>query len=191
MGGISTQSINIDVLILILLQLFFVGGVAANYFDEIKGRPWHTTIPELHLWTIGLLGLIASIVIGIYLMLTVTVWFGFFIAIWVFFSITYDLELFKGRFHNDFSLALSGGSVYLGSYFLQSSRITIQIIFLSFIISLIARYGRKLYEGAKPLCKDKKQFPNTQEREAWSSLKIHILFIDIIAIAILVYRILS
>lgn len=190
-GSMAAPVVYLDRLLWLLLQLFLVGGVAANYFDEIKGRPWHTKMPEPHLWIIGFSALAASSLIGIYLTLTVAWWFWLFVVVWGFFAVAYDLELFNGRLHNTPSLALSWGSVCLGSYYLQSLTITPQILILSLITGCIAGRGRDLYEVAKPVCKDKNPAPNEASRFAWTLLKTQILFIDLLAMIKLMYRLLA
>jgi hypothetical protein len=184
-------TIHLDRLFWLLLQLFLCGGVAANYFDEIRGRPWHTRIPERHLWTIGLLALSASSLIGLYLSLHVSFWFAFFTIVWDFFAIAYDLELFNGLFHNTPSLALSWGSVTLGSYYLHHLRINTQILIVSIITSYIAGFGRNLYEVAKPFSKDKDPNARAVNRVAWGLLKRQILFINVLALTMVTYRLLS
>ena len=180
----------VDRFILQILQIFLVGGVAANFFDEIIGRPWHTEMPEKYLWFIGTLTLIASNVIGIYLSLTVSSWYMIFSLIWSFFAVTYDLELFNGMFHNTISLAFSWGSVCLGGYYLQSLKITSQIMCISIISGLIAGKGRILYETSKAFHKDK-DLSDSYGRAAWTLLKRQIIYIDFIALAMLLYRLLS
>lgn len=187
----SAPVVYLDRLLWILLQLFLIGGVAANYFDEIQGRPWHTKMPETNLWIIGFSALSASSLIGIYLALTTAWWFLFFVAVWGFFAMAYDLELFNGRFHNTSSLSLSWGSVCLGSYYLQALAITPQILVLSLITGYIAGRGRALYELAKPFCKDKSPSSHEASRLAWRLLKTQILFMDFLAMTMLTYRLLA
>jgi hypothetical protein len=189
-GSISASVIYLDRLMWILLQLFLVVGVAANFLDEIHGRPWHTKIPNSNLWIIALSALSASTLIGIYLTLVFTWWFLIFIAIWEFFAIAYDLELFKGFFHNTPSLALSGGSVCLGSYYLQNPSITPQILIISLLTGCIAGQGRNLYEVAKQVCKDKTPLPHKASQFAWTLLKSQILFMDFFAVTMLILKIL-
>ena len=191
MGSVYAPVINLDRFVWILLQLFLMGGVAANYLDEIQGRPWHTKIPKTHLWIISLFSLIASNLIGIYLSITFAWWFWLFTVVWVFFTIAYDLELFNGRFHNTPSLALSWGSVCLGSYYLQSFTITPKILIVSLINGCLAGYGRNLYEVAKPFCKDKNPFSSEASRFAWTLLKKQILFVDILAVVMLTLKLLT
>jgi len=190
-GSITAPVIYWDRLLWILLEVFLAGGVAANYFDEIKGRPWHTRIPETHLWMIGSSSLSTSSLIGIYLTMTAAGWFWLFVVAWGFFVIAYDLELFDGRFHNTPSLALSGGSICLGSFYLQSLAVTPQALILTLIISAIAGYGRDLYEVAKPVCKDRSPSAHETSRFAWTLLKSQILFLDILVITMFMRRLLA
>jgi hypothetical protein len=189
-GSISAPIFYFDRLLLLLLQLFLVGGVSANFFDEIRGRPWHTTIPETHLWLIGISSLLLSNLIGLYLTLKVAWFFWIFSLIWSFFAIAYDLELFNGLFHNTPSLAISWGFVCLGSYYLQSLTITPQIIIISLVNGGIAGYGRELYEVAKPFGKDNDPFSSSESRVAWTLLHRQILIVNIIALTMLTYRLL-
>lgn len=187
-GSAFAPVIYLDRLLWILLYLFFIGAMAANYFDEIKGRPWHTTVPEINLWVIGLLAFFVGIALGIYLMLVVSWWFGVFTVVWSFLTLTYDLELFNGRFHNTSFLAISWGSICFGSYFIHNQTVTPSILIVSFIAGCIAGQGRNLYEMAKPFCKDKNPHSNTNSHNAWIFLKILIMFIDIVAVSLLVFR---
>ena len=185
-GSTSAPVIYLDRLLLLIIQLFFVGGIASNYFDEIKGRPWHTKIQGTHLWIIGFSALFISNIIGIFLTITIAWWFGVFVTLWNFFTLTYNLELFNGFFHNTPSLSLSWGTVFLGSYYLQNPIISSQILILSIITGYIAGYGRNLYETAKPYCKDKDS-SQRKAKNSWILLKILILFVDLLAMTRLAY----
>ena len=167
-----------------------VGGVSANFLDEIQGRPWHTTIPETHLWIVSFSSLLISNLIGLYLTLNVAPFFWFFSLVWSFFAITYDLELFNGFFHNTPSLALSWGLVCLGSYYLQSLTITPPILIISIVNGCIAGYGRELYEVAKQYSKDNDPLSSEGTRFTWILLQRQIMLINIIALALLTYRLL-
>lgn len=111
--------------------------------------------------------------------------------VWWFFTVAYNLELFGGRFHNTPSLALGWGSVSLGGYYLQSLAVTPQILIISLIISYVAGRGRDLYEAAKPVCKDRNPSAKEENRFAWTLLKTHILFMNILAVAKLTWKLLA
>lgn len=190
-GATLAPALSISSLLCVLLQLFLIGGLASNYFDEICGRPWHTKISEKHLWAIGLTSLFASVAIGMYLALSITMWFLPFVSIWVFVALAYDLELFGGRFHNSGSLAVCWGSVCLGSYLIQSLTVSLPILVASFLVGCIAGHGRGLYEVAKPFSKDKSPVAHGTSRLSWLLLNALILFVDAYAGAMLVRRLLA
>ena len=95
--------------------------LASYFFDELKGRPMHTTINETQLRILGWTGLAIALSTGIYLALTIDMKVLAWIPPSVFLILTYNMELFRGRFHNGvvFSIAW-GGIPALGSYFLQT-----------------------------------------------------------------------
>lgn len=190
-GSTSASVIYLDRLLWLLVQLFLIGGVAANYFDELIGRPWHTTMPRTHLWSIGFVALAASSFIGLYFAVTLSFEFSLFVILWAFITLAYDLELFNGRFHNTPSLALSWGSICLGSYYLQSLVITPRSLLLSTILGCIAGQGRNLYEEAKPYSRDGITSSPESTKFAWTLLKTLIVCIDVIALIMLSYRLLS
>ena len=187
-GSAFAPVIHLDRLLWILVLLFLIGGVAANYFDEIRGRPWHTTMPEKHLWIIGIMSSFAAVLVSIHIMLTFSAWFWIFIVLWGFFTLTYNLELFHGRFHNTPCIVLSWGSICLGSYFVQSRTITPLMLIVSVIAGFIAGQGRDLYETAKPFSKDKDPSADATDRRAWTLLKALIVIIDVDAIIMLIWR---
>lgn len=189
MGTMFAPVVYFDRFLLNLLQLFLIGGVSANYLDEIQGRPWHTRMPEKHLWIIATTSMLSAVLIGIHIMVTVSYWFGIFIVLWIFFTFTYDLELCNGYFHNTTCIALSWGSTCLGSYFIHNKTITPSILVFSIIAGSIAGQGRNLYERAKIYYKDKNSSASKKSRRAWTLLKTLIVFIDIYALIILAWRI--
>ncbi|MFH0748513.1 MAG: hypothetical protein V1915_01120 [Candidatus Bathyarchaeota archaeon] len=187
-GSMFAPVVYFDRLLWLLLQLFLMGGLASNYFDEIQGRPWHTSMPTNHLWIIGTMSSFAAIIIGIYIMAMVSGWFWIFTGLWEFFTLTYNLELFEGRLHNTTCTALSWGSICLGSYFIQATTITPLILAISCITGCIAAQGRNLYETAKPFYKDKHPASSAAHRHAWAQLKTLIVFLDLNALMMLILR---
>jgi len=188
LGSTSAPVIHVDRLLGLLVQLFLMGGVAANYFDELIGRPWHTTMPRTHLWSIGFTALTASSVLGLYFAATLALEYALFVGLWAFFTLAYDLELFHGRLHNTPALAVSWGSICLGSYYLHSLTITPYSLLLSTILGGIAGQGRTLYEEAKPYSKDGVSSSPASTQFAYTLLKISIAGIDLIAVIMLIYR---
>lgn len=188
LGSAAAPVLHVDRLLSLFLQLFLMGGVAANYFDELMGRPWHTTISRSRLWIIGFTALAASSVLGLFFAVTVAPEYALFVAFWAFFTVAYDLELFHGRLHNTPALAVSWGSVCLGSYYLHSRTITPYSLLIAAILGGIAGQGRDLYEDAKPYSKDGITSSPPSTKRAYTLLKGSIACIDLIAVLMVVYR---
>ncbi len=190
LGAILAEVVYWDRFLLMVLMLFLGGSVGANYFDEIKGRPWHTQISETNLWIIGFSGFLGSILVGLYLSLTISPWFLLFVLVWCFLTPAYNLELFHGAFHNPQSLAVGWGLSFLGSYYLQSLTVTIPILIVTLFVGACCFRGIIFYEVAKPFSKDKNPRSNEKNRFAWLILRLQILAINGISIPILLYKLL-
>lgn len=126
---------NWQLLPLGLLVLFLGVGVLAHCFDELKGRPLGTNIPEDHLKAV----IISSIITLSVVTLALTLTYSYFILPLFLLSgsivIVYNLELFSGRFHNDMIFILGFGIMpQFLAYFVSS------LVFpsLSIIIIMIA-----------------------------------------------------
>lgn len=161
-------------------------GVASNYLDELRGRPWRTAIPSKILWVIGLGGYALSTAIGIYLSLLAGSWFLLFVVAWGFFVPCYSLELFGGRFHNAWTVALNSSLSALGCALLQVPALNSSILVVSMACGAIALYGRQHYELGKATGRDHREDPHLLG--FWQWLKLEVLVIDIIALVTLGVR---
>jgi len=162
-------------------------GVASNYLDEIRGRPWNTSIPDSVLWGIGGGALIASSIIGLYLASQVGWWFVAFVAAWGFLTASYSLELFRGRLHNTVALGVLVALASLGASLVQDPRPTWLMLLTTLLSAYIAGYGREHYEFGKPAGRDDMPIPSA--RRIWRWLMFEIVFVDAIAAIILVTRV--
>lgn len=108
------------------LAAFFLGlGVAAHAFDELHGRPLRTQIPEAVLWTLAAVSLAGAVAIGIAAAVAWTPWLLAFVAFGGFIVVAYNLELFGGRFHGDWWLAVSWGATpILAAYLAAAENLT-------------------------------------------------------------------
>jgi hypothetical protein len=107
--------------------------LASYSFDELKGRPLHTKIPENELRILGWIGLLLSLVAGLYLAVTINLLLLAWIPPSALIVLGYNKELFNGRLHNRAVFALGwGGIPTLGSYFLQTLTLSIPVILVSF-----------------------------------------------------------
>ena len=112
-------------------------GVSAHAADILgsKIKPWGSYLNKRQLWILIISGLTVAYAIGVYyiifyvpLLCIVAILEGFFVF-------AYNLELFKGFFHNNFWFAISWGVLPLLAGFIMQTN---SIEFLAIIISLIA-----------------------------------------------------
>lgn len=185
----STTSPVMDLnrLAFFLLESFLLIGVAANYLDEIRGRPWNTTIQICVLWVVGIGALIASSLIGLYLALEIGLWFLPLIVAWAFLTASYSLELFNGKLHNALTLGSLMFLASLGAATINGVKPTWVSIEVAFLSAFIAGYGRQQYEVGKPAGRDNKSLPSSQR--IWWWLMLEIVFIDAVAVLSLAARI--
>ena len=132
LGAVISPGIYPDRLLWTYLIVFASLCLASYSFDELRGRPLHTTIPENHLRALGWTGISASVLAGIYLAITVSPVLLAWIPPSGFVILAYNMELFKGRFHNATTFALGwGGIPTLGSFFLQTLTINLAATLLA------------------------------------------------------------
>jgi len=180
--------VDLGRLALFLLEGFLLVGVASNYLDEIKGRPWNTIIPVRVLWAVGIGALISSSLIGLYLALKIGLWFLPLVGAWAFLTASYSLELFNGKMHNALTLGSLMFLASLGASTINGVRPTWISIEVAFLSSFIAGYGRHHYEAGKPAGRDNELLPSAQR--IWRWLMVEIVFIDAVAALNLAVRIL-
>jgi hypothetical protein len=108
------------------LVAFFLGlGIAAHAFDELHGRPLGTEIPSPVLWGLACLSLGGAVAVGIAAAVAWTPWLLAFVAFGGFIVVAYNLELFGGRFHGDWWLAVSWGAIpILAAYIAAAEDLT-------------------------------------------------------------------
>jgi hypothetical protein len=99
-------------------------GISAHALDEVNGRPLRTRIGGRTLVVLALAALAGACVIGVW---AASAWgWGLlvFVGIGAFIVPAYNLELFGGRFHTGWWLALAwGGFPILTAYFAQANTI--------------------------------------------------------------------
>lgn len=129
LGAVVSPTVYFDRLLWTYLIVFASLCLASYSFDELRGRPLHTTIPRNHLRALGWTGVAASVFVGIYLAITVSPVLLAWIPPSGFVILAYNMELFNGRFHNATTFALGwGGIPTVGSFFLQTLTISIVAI---------------------------------------------------------------
>lgn len=125
-GSATAVSFNGGYLSWSLLAFFLAVGLAAHALDELRGRPLGTRIPGWVLVGIAAVGLGGAVTIGILGTIRVSAWLAGFIAGGTFLALSYNLELFGGRFHTDLWFALGwGGFPALTGAFAQTGKVAV------------------------------------------------------------------
>ena len=96
-------------------------GIGAHVLDELSGRPLRTQIPDGMLIALAVVSLGGAVAIGIWAAVSWGLGLLVFIALGAFIVPAYNLELFDGRFHNEWWLGFSwGGFAILTAYYAQA-----------------------------------------------------------------------
>jgi hypothetical protein len=173
-GAAMAPRIYVQRLVISLIAIFSAHQIS-HFLDETKSRPWGTKISNGSLYVIGFLFMFISIVLGVYLAITVSFYLLLFAIAGIFLAVSYSLELWKERFHNSISFGLSCLLVYLGSFFLQSGTITLTSIIMSTAIGIQGVYIIVLYEATKN---------DSTSKLSWSILKGIIIMWTLITVAL-------
>ena len=110
LGAAAAPLLDLQRLGWALGAFFLAVGIGAHALDELQGRPLKTRIPRPTLQSLAVLSAAGAMGIGIYGVVTVSLWLLAFIAVGVFILFAYNLELLGGRFHSDFWFAVSWGA---------------------------------------------------------------------------------
>jgi hypothetical protein len=110
LGAAAAPTVHADRLVAALGAFFLGVGVCAHALDELNGRPLGTGIQDGLLVTLAALSLAGAIALGVVGVATVGASLVPFIAAGAFLVVTYNLELFGGRFHTDFWFAAAWGA---------------------------------------------------------------------------------
>ena len=136
-GALSVE-FSFDRLVSICLLYFFAIGISAHCLDALgsKKKPWGN-ISQTKLWTASIISLIIAFSIGLYFAFLDS-WLLFPIGILEgFFLFAYNLELFRGKFHNNLTFVISWGilPVFAGAV-IQHNSISVETIVFSIIAGL-------------------------------------------------------
>jgi hypothetical protein len=97
--------------LLAALAAFLLGmGVCAHALDELNGRPLKTELSNTTLLVLATVGLVGAVAIGTIGATTVSSGLFVFVVVGVFLVVSYNLELFSGRFHSDMWFATAWGA---------------------------------------------------------------------------------
>ena len=138
LGAAFSERVYLNRLGLTYLGILLALCLGAYSLDELQGRPYHTKFEDRTLWCMTMVGMSGATLVAIYLMLTVSFLIVIPAALAAFFIFAYNLELFGGRFHNAGWFGVSwGGLTTFGSYFVQSTTLSVTPLIVSVMSSLV------------------------------------------------------
>lgn len=130
-------------------------GVGAHALDELAGRPLGTTIPRAGLVAAAVVSLAGAVGIGFYGVVRQDIHIMAWIPVGVFLAMAYNLEWFRGGFHNDTTFALSWGAFpVLVAYFAQAGSVGVVALAGAAYAFAISRLQRILSTEARALRRD-------------------------------------
>lgn len=131
---------SLERLIAICLLYFLALGISAHCLDALgsKTKPWGF-LSKKKLWIISLITLSGAIIIGFHyafldspLLIPIGI-------VEIFFLVSYNLELFNGKFHNNSSFVLSWGVLpVLAGTIIQINSITLESFALSVVAGILS-----------------------------------------------------
>jgi len=132
LGAAAAPVLHLDRLAWTALAFFLAVGLAAHALDELHGRPLKTSIPSGMLKATGGLALAGAVGVGVYAGIRISLWVTPFIAFGAFVVLTYNLELWKGRFHTDLWFALAWGAFpALAGYWANAETIRVEALIVA------------------------------------------------------------
>lgn len=134
-----------------VLLAFFLGlGIGSHALDETMGNPLETKISKRTLYLIGFLTLGVAIAIGLYFVVTLSLLLLPFVVLESFFAVSYNLEIFRKRFHTGLVFALSWGAIpFLTGYFVNALTLSIPVLVIAVAIGLLTYVQRILSTQAR------------------------------------------
>jgi hypothetical protein len=109
LGAVAASSFHLDRLGWALGAFFLAVGIAAHALDELHDRPLSTRLSDRALIGLAVAGLGGACAIGVGGAVAVSATLVPFVLAGAFLVLAYDLELFGGRFHTDWTFALAWG----------------------------------------------------------------------------------
>ncbi len=141
-GAMLAETIYWDRVAAIVTIYFFGLGIAAHALDAIGGKtekPWGNHFSKKSLWLLSIFSLMPAYGLGLYYIFTHTPYLAVIAVLEGFFLFSYNLELFKGRFHTDGWFAFSWGvlPVWAG-YMIQTNHLSVSALIWGVAMGLLS-----------------------------------------------------
>jgi hypothetical protein len=172
-GGCLAPHVPAGRLALTALAFFLGLGIGAHALDELNGRPLQTRIPSGMLVALAVSSLAGASAIGIVVAFAHNLWLLAFVAFGAFIACAYNLELFGGRFHNGFWLAVAWGAFpVVTAYFAAADRITGEALLAALFAAFLIRAQQILSTPVRNVRRRTVSVTGTIERTDGTRLEI-------------------
>ena len=172
-GAALAPHFHLDRLGATLAAFFLAVGISAHALDELNGRPLGTRLSNASLIALATLSLAGALAIGIAAAVIVSPLIVPLIAFGALAVPAYNLELFKGRFHNPVALAVTWGAfpAFTG-YFFQSLEIRAPGILAALACALLTLAQRQLSTPARQLRRRTQSLQGVQQLRDGSRVEL-------------------
>jgi hypothetical protein len=152
LGAAVAPKLYVDRLLWGLAAFALAVGVAAHALDELHNRPLGTSVSSRTLASLGVVGGVGAVAIGIAGVLTVSVWLAPLVLVGAMFLPAYNLELAGGRFHGDLWFALGWGAfpAFTG-YFVNAEKVALPGLLMVAGCTALSVAQRRLSSPAREL----------------------------------------
>ncbi len=141
LGSILADIVHWDRVIALSLIYFLALGIGAHALDAIgsKRKPWGDILGFRLLLALAVSSIAVAYAIGVYYIVYYVPLLSIIAILEGFFLLAYNLELFRGLFHNNLTFSVSWGSLpLLAGYMMQTNGISIEALLLSIVTASIA-----------------------------------------------------
>jgi hypothetical protein len=152
LGAAAASSFHLDRLGAALGAFLLAVGVAAHALDELHGRPLRTSLSDRTLITLSVVGLAGACAIGIVGVVTVSATLIPLVLAGALLVLAYNMELFGGRLHNDWTFALAwGGFPALTGFWVCALRVEAPGLLIAAACTVLSLAQRRLSTPVREL----------------------------------------
>ena len=143
LGAAISPTVHLDRLLGTLLAFFLAVGISSHALDELNDRPLSTKIPRALLVSLAIVSLTGAVALGVVAGIMESRWIFAFVAFGGFIVVSYNLGLWRNRFHTDIWFAFSWGAFpVLTAYWVNALRFDVAAGLLAagcFILTMVQR----------------------------------------------------